>query len=69
MCISNFKKGKQVRTYTVKDEKVVLVANCRIIWPGGCNFYSHLLNMHAISVSRQTKIHTAEPLVPETLSS
>ena len=30
------------------------------------NYFSQLLNVHEVSDARQTDIHTAEPLVPET---
>jgi len=37
-----------------------------VFWPGLRNYFYQLLNMHGISDARQTDIHTAEPLVPET---
>jgi len=29
------------------------------------NYFSQILNVHGVDDVRQTKIHTAEPLVPE----
>jgi len=37
-----------------------------VFWPGLSNYFSQLLNTHGVSDARQTDIHTAEPLVPET---
>jgi len=58
---SDFKKGNQPRTNIVGDEKGDLVANCTIFWSGGVTFFPSY-----ISDTRQTDIHIAEPVVPET---
>jgi len=60
------KKGYQPRTNTVKDEKGDLVADCHSILSRWKNHFSLLLNIHGVNDVRQTEIHTAEPLVPET---
>jgi len=49
----------------MKYEKVDLVADCTIFWSGGVTF-SQILNVLVVSDARQTEIHTAETLVPET---
>ena len=49
----------------VKDEKGDLVANTYIILARWRNYFSQLLNVHRVNDVRQTKMHTAEPLVPE----
>jgi len=33
------------------------------------NYFSQLLNVHGVNVVKQTEIHTAEPLVPESSAS
>jgi hypothetical protein len=33
------------------------------------NYFSQILNVHGVNDVRQTEIHTAEPLVPETSAS
>ena len=67
MCrdISDFKKGYQPGTYTVKDEKGDLVAGCHSNLARWKNHFSQLLNVHGVNDVRQTEIHTAEPPVPE----
>jgi len=50
----------------LNDEKGDLVADCTIFWPGLIQFFSQLLNMHGVSDAKQTDIHTAELLAPET---
>jgi len=43
-----------------------LVTDSHIILVGkGSDFFSQLLHVHGVDDVRQTKIHTAEPLVPE----
>ena len=63
--ISDFKKGYQPRTNTVKDEKGDLVADSHSILDRWRNYFSELLNVHGDNDVRQTEIHTAEPVVPE----
>ena len=63
--IKNFKKGYQPRINIVKDEKGDLVADSHSILARWRKYFSQLLNVHGVNNVRQTKIHTAEPLVPE----
>jgi len=63
--ISDFKKGYQPRTNILKDDKGDVVADSHSILARWRNYFSQLLNVHGVSDVRQTKIHTAEPLVPE----
>jgi hypothetical protein len=63
--ISEFKKGYQPRTNMVKEENGDLLANSHSILSRWKNYFCQLLNAHGVSDVRQTKIHTAEPLVPE----
>jgi len=63
--IIEFKKGYQSRTYIVKDEKSDLFADSHSILPRWRNHFFQLLNVHEVIDVRQTKIHTAEPLVPQ----
>jgi hypothetical protein len=42
-----------------------LVMNSHSILARWSNYFSQLLNVHGVSVVRQTEIHTAEPLVAE----
>ena len=64
--IIDFKKDYQPRTNIVKDEKGDLVADSYSILARCWHHFSQLLNIHGVSDGRQTEIHTAEPLVPET---
>jgi len=50
----------------LKDEKGVLVADCTKFWPDLIKLFSQPLNMHGVSDAKQTNIHTAELLLPET---
>jgi hypothetical protein len=59
------KKGHQPRTNIAKDEKGNLVADSDSILARWRNHFSQLLKVHWITDVRHTKIHTAEPLVPE----
>jgi len=61
--ISDFKKGYRPRTNIIKDENGNLVTHCHSILARWRNHFSQLLNVHGVSVIRQTEIHTAEPLV------
>ena len=49
----------------VKDEKCDLVADCHSILARRRNRFPQLLNIYGVNDVRQTEIHTAEPLVPE----
>ena len=53
--ISDFKKGSQPRTYTVKDEKGDLVTEFHIILARWRNHFSQLLNTRGINDVRQRK--------------
>jgi hypothetical protein len=63
--IDSFKKGYQLRTNIVKDEKGDLAADSCSILSRWRNSFSQLLNMHGDSDVRQTEMVTAEPLVSE----
>ena len=63
--INDFKKGYQPRIIIVKDEKGDLVTDSHSILARWWKYFSQLLNVHGVNDVRQTKIHTAEPLVPE----
>jgi len=62
--ISDFKKGSLHRTNIVKDEQGDLVADSHSILARWRNHFSQLLNIHGVKDVRQTKLHTAEPLMP-----
>jgi hypothetical protein len=62
--ISDFKKGYQPRTNTVKVEKGDLVTDSRSILARWRKHFSWLLNVHGVNDVGQTELHTAEPLVP-----
>jgi hypothetical protein len=49
----------------VKDEKGDLVADTHSILAKWRNYFSQMLNVHGVNDVRQTEIHTAEPLKPE----
>ena len=63
--INDFKKGYHPRTNIVKNWKGDLVADCHSILARWRNHFSQLLNVHGFNDVRQTEIHTAEPVVPE----
>jgi hypothetical protein len=63
--INNFKECYQPRTNIAKNEKDQLVADSHSILPRWRNYFFQLLNVHGVNDVRETKIHTAEPLVPE----
>jgi len=63
--INNFKKGYQLRTIIVKDEKGELVADPHSVMARWRNYFSQLLNVHEDNDVRQAEIHAIEPLVPE----
>jgi hypothetical protein len=64
--IHDFKKGYQPRNNIVKDESCNLVADSHNILARWKNYFSQLLNVHGVNDVRQTGIHTAERLVPDT---
>jgi hypothetical protein len=49
----------------VKEENCDLLADSHSILNRWKNYFCQLLNVHGVNDVRQTKIHTAEPLVPE----
>jgi hypothetical protein len=49
----------------VRDEKDDLATDCHSILARRRNHFSQLLNVHGVNNVRQTEVHTAEPLVPE----
>jgi hypothetical protein len=53
----------------VKEENGDLLADSHSILNRRKNYFCQLLNIHGVNDVRQTKIHTAEPLVPEPGSS
>jgi len=59
------KKGYQLRTNKVKDEKGDLVTDCHSILARWMNHFSQLFNVHGVSDVRQTYIHTAKQLVAD----
>ena len=63
--ISDFKKGYQLRTNIVKDEKGDLVADSNSILARWRNHFCQLLKIQGVNDGRQTEIHTAEKPVPE----
>jgi hypothetical protein len=63
--INEFKKGYQLRTNLVKDERGDLVADPHKILNRWNNYFCQLLNVHGAGGVRQTEMHTAEPFVPE----
>jgi hypothetical protein len=57
--------SKTSRTLIIKDEKGDLIAGSHSIMSRWRNYFSQILNVHGVSEVKQTKINTAEPLVPE----
>ena len=53
----------------MKGDKGDLVADSHSILARWRNYFSQILNVHGVNDVRQTKIHTADPLVPETSAS
>jgi hypothetical protein len=66
--INEFKKGYQPRTNIVNNEKGDLVADTHSILATWRNYFSQLLNVLGVHDVKQTKLHTAEPLVPGPVS-
>jgi hypothetical protein len=64
--ISDFKMGYQPRSNRVKGEKGNLFTDYHNILARWRKPFSQLLNVHGVNDVRQTEIHTAKPLVPET---
>ena len=62
--INDFKNCCQPRTNIVKDEKGGLVTDSHSILARLRNHFSQLLNVYGVNDVRQTKLHTAEKLVP-----
>jgi len=67
--INDFKKGYQPRTILVKDYKGGLFADSHSILARWRNYFSQIRNVHGVNDGKQTEIHTAEPLVPESSAS
>jgi hypothetical protein len=63
--INELRKGYQPRTNLVKDKRGDLIADPHKILNRWKNYFCQLLNVHRTSDVRQTKMHTAEPFVPE----
>jgi hypothetical protein len=63
--ITELKKGYQPKTNLVKDERGDLIADPQKILTRWKNYFCQLLNVQGPGGIRQTKIHTAEPFVPE----
>jgi len=57
--ISDFKKGYQPRTNTVKDEKGDLVTDSRSILARWRKQFSRLLNVHGVNDVGQTEINNS----------
>jgi hypothetical protein len=66
--INEFNKGYQLRTNTVNEENGDLLANSHSSLNRWKNYFCQLLNALGVNDIRQTKIHTAEPLIPESSS-
>jgi len=54
----DFKKGYQLRTNIIKDEKGDLVADSHSILARWRNYFSQVLNVHCVNDVRQTEIQT-----------
>jgi hypothetical protein len=67
--INEFKKGYNPRTNVEREENGDLLADSHSILNRWKNYFCQLLNVHGVKDVRQTKIHTAETLVPEPSSS
>ncbi|PNF21835.1 hypothetical protein B7P43_G05968 [Cryptotermes secundus] len=66
--INDFKSGYQPSSNLVKDQNGDLHADSRNILNRWRNYFSQLLNIRVprVGAVRQTEIHTAEPLIPDT---
>jgi hypothetical protein len=67
--INEFKRGYQLRTNLVKDDRGDLVADPHKILNRWKKYFCQLLNVHGAGGVRQTEIHTAEPFLPESSAS
>ena len=65
MVINDLKKGYQLRTNIVKDEKGDLVTDFHFILAKWRKHFSQLLNEHRVNDVRQTETHSSEQLVSE----
>jgi hypothetical protein len=63
---NEFKDENQSIINIIKDENVNLVADPQNVLNRWKNFFNQVLNVHGLHDVRQTDIHLAEPLVPET---
>jgi hypothetical protein len=63
--ITEFKKGYQLKTNLVKDERGDLLVDPQKMLSRWKNYFCQLLNVQGAGGIRQTEIHTAEPFVPE----
>jgi hypothetical protein len=63
--INDFKKGYELRTNMVKDEKGDLFANSHSILARCRIHFSQPLNVHGVNDIRQTEVPTTKPLMPE----
>jgi len=61
----DFKNGYQARTNVVKDEKGDWVTASHSIVARWRNHFCQLLNVHGVNDVKQTEMHTAEPLLPD----
>jgi hypothetical protein len=67
--INEFKKGYQPITSLVKVERGDLISDPHKILNRWKNYFCQLLNVQGAVDVRKTKMHTAEPLVPEPIAS
>ena len=63
--INDFKRCYPPCTNILKDEMGDMVADSHSILARWRKHFSQLLNIHGVNDVRQTRLHTAEPLVPE----
>ena len=59
------RKGYQPRTNIVKMSRVIWLQTPTVYWLGEGTISLSYFNIHGVNDVRQTEIHTAEPLVPE----
>jgi hypothetical protein len=64
--INDFTKGYQPRTNSVREEKGNLATDSHSILATWRSHFSQPFNVSGVNDVRQTEIHTAEPIVPET---
>jgi hypothetical protein len=63
--INDFKKGYQLRTNIVMDEKGDLVTDCHSMLAMWRIHFSQLFDVYGVIDIRQTEVHTSEPLLAE----